>query len=130
MVIVGAGFAGYNAARGLQRYAPKAEIVLINPTDYFLYLPLLPEVAAGQSLATALVTLWPKVASYAVGFIVIGTLWVGHHYQFHYIRRVDRAPHQGRTQEPDGRSVRNDFASAVGLATHDAQDERYTHRRR
>jgi NADH dehydrogenase len=47
VVIVGAGFAGYNAARGLQRHAPDAEIVLINPTDYFLYLPLLPEVAAG-----------------------------------------------------------------------------------
>ncbi|GAA1108169.1 NAD(P)/FAD-dependent oxidoreductase [Kribbella jejuensis] len=47
MVIVGAGFAGYNAARGLRKYAPDAEIVMINPTDYFLYLPLLPEVAAG-----------------------------------------------------------------------------------
>jgi NADH dehydrogenase len=47
VVIVGAGFAGYNAARGLQKHAPKAEIVLINPTDYFLYLPLLPEVSAG-----------------------------------------------------------------------------------
>jgi NADH dehydrogenase len=47
VVIVGAGFAGYHAARGLQGVAPEAEIVLINPTDYFLYLPLLPEVAAG-----------------------------------------------------------------------------------
>jgi NADH dehydrogenase len=47
VVIVGAGFAGYNAARGLRKYAPDAEIVLINPTDYFLYLPLLPEVGAG-----------------------------------------------------------------------------------
>ena len=47
VVIVGAGFAGYHAARGLQRHARDAEIVLINPTDYFLYLPLLPEVAAG-----------------------------------------------------------------------------------
>jgi NADH dehydrogenase len=46
-VIIGAGFAGYSAARGLQKYAADAEIVLINPTDYFLYLPLLPEVAAG-----------------------------------------------------------------------------------
>src|SRR3954466_6047556 len=46
VVIVGAGFAGYHAARGLQKHAPDAEIVLINPTDYFLYLPLLPEVAA------------------------------------------------------------------------------------
>ena len=47
VVIVGAGFAGYHAARGLQKRAPEAEIILINPTDYFLYLPLLPEVGAG-----------------------------------------------------------------------------------
>src|SRR3954468_18606901 len=47
VVIVGAGFAGYHAARGLLRHAPSVDVVLINPTDYFLYLPLLPEVAAG-----------------------------------------------------------------------------------
>jgi NADH dehydrogenase len=48
IVIVGAGFAGFYAARALQKQASRlAEIVLINPTDYFLYLPLLPEVAAG-----------------------------------------------------------------------------------
>ncbi|MEV6650941.1 NAD(P)/FAD-dependent oxidoreductase [Streptomyces sp. NPDC051219] len=48
VVIVGAGFAGYQAARTLSRtLRGKAEIVLLNPTDYFLYLPLLPQVAAG-----------------------------------------------------------------------------------
>ncbi len=48
VVIAGAGFAGFTAARRLSRLAKGAvEIVLINPTDYFLYLPLLPEVAAG-----------------------------------------------------------------------------------
>ncbi|MEE1927189.1 NAD(P)/FAD-dependent oxidoreductase [Streptomyces sp. TRM 70351] len=48
IVIVGAGFAGYQAARGLSRkLRGAAEVVLINPNDYFLYLPLLPEVAAG-----------------------------------------------------------------------------------
>ncbi|MEU8828737.1 NAD(P)/FAD-dependent oxidoreductase [Streptomyces sp. NPDC048636] len=48
IVIVGAGFAGYQAARTLSRTLRKAaEIILINPNDYFLYLPLLPEVAAG-----------------------------------------------------------------------------------
>ena len=41
IVIVGAGFAGFYAARALQKQASRlAEIVLINPTDYFLYLPL------------------------------------------------------------------------------------------
>ena len=46
--MVGAGFAGYHAARRLVRLARgRAEIVVVNPNDYFLYLPLLPEVAAG-----------------------------------------------------------------------------------
>jgi NADH:ubiquinone reductase (H+-translocating) len=48
VVIVGGGFAGHTAARSLaKRIGDAAEIVIINPTDYFLYLPLLPEVAAG-----------------------------------------------------------------------------------
>jgi NADH dehydrogenase len=47
-VIVGAGFAGYRTARTLARAARgRADIILLNPTDYFLYLPLLPQVAAG-----------------------------------------------------------------------------------
>jgi NADH:quinone reductase (non-electrogenic) len=47
IVIVGGGFAGFTAARRLAGLSRGAEIVLINPTDYFLYLPLLPEVTAG-----------------------------------------------------------------------------------
>jgi NADH dehydrogenase len=48
IVIVGAGFAGYHAARRLARLARgAADVVLVNPTDHFLYLPLLPEVAGG-----------------------------------------------------------------------------------
>jgi NADH dehydrogenase len=48
IVVVGAGFAGFHAARCLsRRWAGLAEIVVVNPTDYFLYLPLPPEVATG-----------------------------------------------------------------------------------
>jgi NADH dehydrogenase len=48
ILIIGAGFAGYHAARTLSRLARgSAEVVVINPTDYFLYVPLLPEVAVG-----------------------------------------------------------------------------------
>jgi NADH:quinone reductase (non-electrogenic) len=48
IVVVGAGFAGFTAARKLSKLSRgSAEIVVINPTDYFLYLPLLPEVSAG-----------------------------------------------------------------------------------
>jgi NADH:ubiquinone reductase (H+-translocating) len=48
VVIVGAGFAGFNAARELSRLiGSQTEIVVINSTDYFLYLPLMPQVAGG-----------------------------------------------------------------------------------
>ncbi|GGN87464.1 hypothetical protein GCM10011579_080220 [Streptomyces albiflavescens] len=48
ILIVGAGFAGYRTARTLSRLTRhKADITLLNPTDYFLYLPLLPQVAVG-----------------------------------------------------------------------------------
>ncbi|HEY2204895.1 MAG TPA: FAD-dependent oxidoreductase [Pseudonocardia sp.] len=47
-VIVGSGFAGYHAARALARLAgDAAQVTLVSSTDYFLYLPLLPEVATG-----------------------------------------------------------------------------------
>ena len=43
VVIVGAGFAGFNAARELSKLVgATSEIVVINSTDYFLYLPLMP----------------------------------------------------------------------------------------
>ncbi|GLY17929.1 NADH dehydrogenase [Kineosporia sp. NBRC 101677] len=66
IIVVGAGFAGFEAARGLSRLAGEsAEIVLINPTNYFLYLPLLPEVAAGtldpRRIAVSLSRALPKV---------------------------------------------------------------------
>jgi NADH:ubiquinone reductase (H+-translocating) len=48
VVIVGAGFAGFNAARELARLVgARTEIVVINSADYFLYLPLMPQVASG-----------------------------------------------------------------------------------
>lgn len=66
IVIVGAGFAGYEAARTLSRLSRgAAEIVLVNPNDYFLYLPLLPEVAAGalepRRVAVSLAGTLPRV---------------------------------------------------------------------
>jgi NADH dehydrogenase len=48
VVIVGAGFAGFSAARELGRLAPPAaEVTVINSADYFLYLPLMPQVSSG-----------------------------------------------------------------------------------
>jgi NADH dehydrogenase len=48
VVIVGAGFAGFNAARELSRLmGDAAEVDVVNSTDYFLYLPLMPQVGSG-----------------------------------------------------------------------------------
>jgi NADH dehydrogenase len=73
IVIVGGGFAGYHAARQLQKNAGSdVEVVLVNPTDYFLYLPLLPEVAAGvlepRRICVSLPKRLPKVR------LVLGTV--------------------------------------------------------
>jgi uncharacterized membrane protein len=44
----------------------------------------------GDDLSARLVVLWPKLASYATSFIMLAVLWIGHHFQFNYIRRADR----------------------------------------
>jgi uncharacterized membrane protein len=43
------------------------------------------------SLWARLWLLWPKLACYALSFVMLGVLWIGHHYQLHHIRRTDRA---------------------------------------
>ena len=50
VVVVGGGFAGYFAARTLERLVPadSADLTLISATDHLCYSPLLPEVAAGR----------------------------------------------------------------------------------
>ncbi|MEV8437712.1 NAD(P)/FAD-dependent oxidoreductase [Actinosynnema sp. NPDC051121] len=50
VLVVGTGFAGYHCLRTLERVLPAdaAELVAVNPTDYMLYVPLLPEVAGGS----------------------------------------------------------------------------------
>jgi len=48
VVVVGAGLAGFNAARELSRLIrATTEILVINPTGYLLYLPLMPQVTGG-----------------------------------------------------------------------------------
>ncbi|MFF5707329.1 NAD(P)/FAD-dependent oxidoreductase [Streptomyces sp. NPDC012794] len=60
ILVVGAGFAGVECVRRLERgLSPgEADIALVTPTSYQLYLPLLPQVASGvltpQSIAVSL----------------------------------------------------------------------------
>jgi NADH:ubiquinone reductase (H+-translocating) len=66
VVIVGAGFAGFNAARELsRRVGATTDITVINSADYFLYLPLMPQVAGGvvepRHVCVSLPRLLPRV---------------------------------------------------------------------
>lgn len=51
-----------------------------------------PEVSSAETgpLTAALLEMWPKFVSFGLGFVLLGSLWVGQHYQFHYVRRTDR----------------------------------------
>jgi len=56
-----------------------------------LHVPDLGLEASDARLLSALETLAPKAFSFASGFVILGTFWIGHRYQFHYIRCSDRA---------------------------------------
>jgi len=52
--------------------------------------PELPESQGIAELPLKLVSLWPKFATYAISFVILGVYWVGHHMQLSFIRRADR----------------------------------------
>ncbi|GEL25905.1 hypothetical protein PSU4_48590 [Pseudonocardia sulfidoxydans NBRC 16205] len=72
VVVIGGGFAGFATAKKLTKLLPHAEVVVISATDYFLYLPLLPEVATGvldpRRVAVPLATALPGAD------VVLGTV--------------------------------------------------------
>lgn len=72
VVVIGGGFAGFTTARSLARImGDDVEIVLVSPTNYFLYLPLLPEVAAGilepRRISVSLAASLPPCVRSAIG---------------------------------------------------------------
>jgi NADH dehydrogenase len=97
IVIVGGGFAGYFAARRLcRKLRNEAEVVLLNPYDYFLYLPLLPEVAGGildpRQVAVSISATLPEVR------LVLGSAVT-----------VDTAGHSVAYVNAEGRSATLDY---------------------
>jgi uncharacterized membrane protein len=51
----------------------------------------LPENVSGDALHAALIDSQHAVSCYVLSFVVIGLLWMAHHFQFAHIRRVDGA---------------------------------------
>jgi uncharacterized membrane protein len=47
------------------------------------------ELFSDAQLGAALLGMWHKYLAYAISFFVIGTLWIGHHRKFRFIKRYD-----------------------------------------
>jgi uncharacterized membrane protein len=94
VVLVAQGTSGVHVGLAPHRIAALADgIFAVAMTILVLELHV-PELGAKPSeaeLISALGVLVPKILSYASGFVILGTFWIGHHYQFHYIRRSTRA---------------------------------------
>ena len=54
------------------------------------HVPQLGGPSVSRALAQALIEMWPVLICYAMSFLILGVLWIGHHNQFHFIRRTDR----------------------------------------
>jgi uncharacterized membrane protein len=52
-------------------------------------LPELPQPISNAALATALLSIEPKLTAYIVSFLVVGLFWYGHLLRFRFIRRSD-----------------------------------------
>jgi uncharacterized membrane protein len=52
--------------------------------------PQVPDEQIADRLLREMLLLWPRIAAYAVSFLVLGIYWMGHHTQFHFMRGVDR----------------------------------------
>jgi uncharacterized membrane protein len=53
-------------------------------------IPTISQVSSSRELAQHLISMLPKFQYYFITFIVLGIFWVGHHYQFHFIKRTDK----------------------------------------
>ena len=50
----------------------------------------LPPTIPSEQLEGEILKLSPHILAYAFSFIVLGIYWIGHHNQFHYVKRTDR----------------------------------------
>jgi uncharacterized membrane protein len=51
--------------------------------------PLITGTPASTELRRRLLEMWPIFLAYGVSFLVLGVIWINHHFMFHHIRRAD-----------------------------------------
>lgn len=51
--------------------------------------PRVPREELDEELVREVLRLWPRIAAFAVSFVVLGIYWMGHHTQFRFLSRID-----------------------------------------
>jgi uncharacterized membrane protein len=46
--------------------------------------------SSAYSLSHYVISLWPLLICYVMSFLILGVFWIGHHNQFHFVKRSDR----------------------------------------
>ena len=69
------------------------------------------------NLRHELIQLWPRFLAYVISFVMLGVYWVGHHNQYHYIRRTDPTVSLDQYLFLDGRLVNPIFDWPVGAVS-------------
>ena len=54
-----------------------------------IHVPELMKGATSGELFSSLVDIWPRIASFAISFIILAMFWVAHHTEFRYIKKLD-----------------------------------------
>jgi uncharacterized membrane protein len=55
-----------------------------------LDVPQIPEEFVSERIGSEVAALWPKFASFALSFVIVGFFWIMHHSMFKYIKRHNR----------------------------------------
>jgi uncharacterized membrane protein len=85
--------AGQADRLGLERLVFFSDVVFavaITLLALDIRMPAINEPVSNATLLQKLLSIWPEYLAYVVSFLVIGTLWVGHHRKFLLIQRHDR----------------------------------------
>ena len=57
---------------------------------FYIKVPQIPSERVTAELTSRLLDLWPQFLVYVISFVMLGVYWVGHHNQYHHIRRTNR----------------------------------------
>jgi len=52
-------------------------------------IPAITGASVNKELSRALLEMWPKLFAYVVSFLVLGVIWINHHFIFHHIKQAD-----------------------------------------